>query len=95
MAIQIALNEEQTGLGVPAPNAYCRIVLYTEYIKIDTFQIVVEFYFDNAARQANRRPLKEEAYQLLGAELSGNGNIKKQLYEWLATRPEFVSGVEV
>lgn len=95
MAIQIALDEAQTEIGAPAPNAYARIVIFTHDIKNDALQMAVEFQFDQAARQAGRRPIKGAAYQLLGTELSGNGAIRAQLYEWLKALPEYVGGVDV
>ena len=95
MALQIPLDEEQSGIGVPAPEAYAKIVIYTHDIKNDAIQMAVEFHFNVQAMRRDRRPMKGAAYQLLGSELSGTGNFRSQLYEWLKARPEFDGSADV
>jgi hypothetical protein len=95
MAIQISLTEEQTSIGVSAPEAYARIVVYTHDIKRDALQMAVEFHYNAAARVAGRNPIRGISYQLGGDELSGTGGIRPQLYEWLKARPEFNGGIDV
>jgi hypothetical protein len=96
MALQVALDDTQTELGTAAPAAYAKIVQYTHYIVDDYVIIVVEYHYNQAAKNAGRRPLKGATYRATEAEVNAfTGNMQNRCYSWLKTLPEFAGATDV
>jgi hypothetical protein len=96
MALQLALDESQTEMGTPAPAAYARIVQYSHDLKNDIIQIVVEFHYNQQARNQGRRPLKGAGYSTNDAAVMVfPGGIQAKLYSYLKTLPEFAGATDV
>jgi len=95
MAIQIALAEADSGIGATIAAAYVRIVIYTHDIKNDTIMFAVEYHYNAQAKNQGRQPIRGASYTVTGAQLSGTGGTRSQLYAYLMTLPEFATAVEV
>lgn len=95
MALQIDLPDTDSGVGVAAPAAYARIVIYTHDIKNDALMFAVEYHYNAQAKNQGRNPMKGASYSVLEAELVGTGNIRSKMYDYLKTLPEFVGAIDV
>jgi hypothetical protein len=95
MALQINLADTDSGVGVAAPMAYVRIVIYTHDIKSDALSFAVEYHYNQQARNQGRNPIKGASYAVLEAQLVTTGNIRVRMYDYLKTLPEFTGAIDV
>ena len=96
MALQIALDDTQSEIGAAVPAAYVRIVLYTHDVKNDLIQVALDFHYNQAARNAGRRPIKGAGYQTTENAVNVfTGGMQARIYSWLKTLPEFAGAVDV
>jgi hypothetical protein len=93
--LQVTLDEEQTEIGASASEAYVKLAIYTHDLKSGAIAFSIEYHYNKQAFNNGRRPIKGASYTVTEAELSGNGGIRAQLYEWLKTRPEFAGAIDV
>jgi hypothetical protein len=95
VALQVALDDAGTDIGTAAPTAYAKIVQYTHYVVADRVQIVVEFHYNQAAKNTGRRPLKGATYNAPEAAVNAfTGNMQNRCYSWLKTLPEFAGATD-
>lgn len=94
MALQI--NQTLLG-GVVAPVAYARIIedrymIQESLVPTDGIRILVAFYFNKAARDANEK-LYVEAREYLMADKTKETREEKYIY--LKTLPDFAGAIDV
>jgi NADP-dependent 3-hydroxy acid dehydrogenase YdfG len=69
---------------------------YTHRVVENRVQIVVEFHYNQAAKQAGRRPLKGAVYEATEAAVNAfTGTMQNRCYSWLKTQPEFTGATDV
>jgi hypothetical protein len=89
MAIQTAI--EQTDIGIPAPEAYARIMEFTGNKKYLQYRVAV--YMNAAAREIGGQPIRIEQYDLETPKITGD--IMAALYADLKTHPGFEGASDV
>lgn len=95
MALQISLLASDSGVGVAAPVAYAHIVIYTHDVKNDALMFAIEYHYNLQARNQLRNPIKSASYSVLEAALTGTGNLRSKMYDYLKTLPEFAGAIDV
>lgn len=96
MALRIALDDEQSGIGTPAPLAYARIVHYTHDVKNNLIQVALDVHFNQQARNQDRNPIKGLGFQTTEADVNVfTGGMQARLYSWLKTQPDFLGALDV
>lgn len=87
----LKLNLEQTQFGIPAPEAYARIISFSG--DKNNIQVQVCFYYDENARNVNGAAIRTEAYYINVADLSGD--IIPALYTALKTLDPYKDAIDV
>ena len=99
MALQMDLQE--TNIGVPAPQAYVRIVAYSYDAQSNNVQVAVNIYASEAARRAGKTPIGGGIYSgVVGVSFPSldepiSSGVRGALYSWLKTQPAFLAAVDV
>jgi hypothetical protein len=99
MALQLALTEDQTEIGVSFPEAYAKI----SYIEINTksgqVRIACDINATKAARDAGKSPVTCLWFignSSLDLDASQPDGMRAALYEWLkVTQPIFANAIDV
>ena len=89
MALKVSLSQEQSGIGVAIPEAYCRIVAVQWPTQEGKLAFGVEYHWDEAARRANLRPVGGQAFAVDDFDFSSDVGLKKSLYGYLKTLEAF------
>ena len=87
----LKLNLASTQFGVPAPQAYARIINF--FGTKDQIQVQVAIYFNEAARQGNMATVKENAHYIAVEDLKGD--LIPAIYEVLKTLSDYSGAVDV
>lgn len=98
MALQ--LNLQETNVGLPAPEAYARIVQLRFDTTTGAVEVAVNIYADIAARAAGKAPVAGGIYSgVVGVDMPSLDDsipgIRSALYAWLKTLPYFAEAVDV
>jgi len=91
MALIISLPANETGIGVSFSNAYAKIGDY--FGNKNTIQYQVSVWADADARLNNYAPIRQDAFYVEVADLSGD--IMPALYADLKTHPLYNKGIDV
>ncbi len=99
MALQIALDATQSGIGVAVPAAYARIVHISWTTQggpnAGTLVFTLEWHYDNAARQAKARPINGSTHMIDNFNWPNDRTLLKAIYEWCMAQPDFATSIEV
>ena len=101
MALQINLSAEQSTVGAAFPNAYARIVGMQYELKKDEILIFVDIHADQAARGAGKNPIGGNVYKAKNGvdtadlDAATSPGVRKVLYNYLKTLPEFQAAADV
>jgi hypothetical protein len=99
MALQIALDATQSGIGVAVPAAYARVVQLnwtsTAGINAGTLNFTLEWHYDNAARQAGARPINGSSHSIPSFNWPNDRTLIKAIYDWCKTQPDFLTALDV
>ena len=82
MALKLAV---QTQFGVPAPEAYAKIINF--FGNKDQIQVQVAIYYDESARFSNMATVKENAHYINMEDLKGD--LIPAIYEVLKTYSDY------
>lgn len=93
MALLRHIKEEDTELGVVLPEAYCRITDIT-CRSDNSVEFAVSIYANDSARVNGKSPLLQRRYVVLTFDHSEPKSIKKKLYEYLKSLPEYASAAD-
>lgn len=98
MALQ--LNLADTNVGVPAPEAYARIVSLNFDVRMNLVHVAVDIYFDQAMREAGKSPVSGGVYTgTVGVDMPSLDDtipgVRAALYAWLKTLPAFAGATDV
>jgi hypothetical protein len=91
MALLISLTADDTSIGVAFPEAYAKIGDY--FGNKQTIQYQVSVWADAQARLDNKAPVRQDAFYVEMADLSGD--LLPALYENLKTIAPYDTGVDV
>ena len=94
----LCVNRPDTAVGVPAPQAYCRVVAYSYDVDADVVQIVVNVYFNASARAQNKNPIASTVYAAANADVfqgGGNKPNEQKCYDYLKTLNDFSGSTDV
>lgn len=91
MALILPLAPNENSVGVAFPEAYAKIGDY--FGNKNTIQYQVAVWADATARQANYAPIRQDAYYVEVADLTGD--IMPALYADLKTHPPYDKGIDV
>ena len=92
MALQVALTE--TNVGVPAPEAYAKIVAIRSAFNQPSCEVAVDIFFNLAARQAGKAPIAGNVLFVPAEVVEGNDPTRTTLYAWLKTLELFKDAVD-
>lgn len=95
MALQLALDATQTGIGVVAPEAYVRVETM-QFNDQTACRFRVSTFFDQAARQTEGMgPIKVDELFMDSFDHNLTQSPKTQLYTYLKTLPLYTSAADV
>jgi len=86
----LILNLESTQFGVPAPQAYAKIISF--HGNKDQIQAHIAVYFDQSARKNNMNTILEHAHYIPMSDLTGD--IIPAIYSVLKTLPQYEGAVD-
>lgn len=99
MALQIALDATQSGIGVACPEAYARVVqldwVSTGGINQGTLHFTLEWHYDVAAKNAKNRPINGSSHFIGDFNWPNDKTLIKAIYDWCKTQPDFLSSIDV
>lgn len=87
----LTLNLVNSDVGYEFKDAYARI-LFARTFKDQTF-VFVNFHADEAARWANKNPVKQKEYIAQTSSLVGD--FFPAMYTWLKTQEDFAGAIDV
>ena len=99
MALQINLPD--TNVGLPAPEAYARIVGMNIDILGDKLQVAVNVYANKAARDTGKAPVGGGVFETKLSDAASpvldenNAGIRAACYAWLKSQPTFAGSQDV
>lgn len=100
MAVTIALDETQSGIGVACPAAYGRVVYIqwvggTGNINSGTMNFNMEWHYNQQAKNNGDRPINGTLHSIPSYNWDGSMTLPKALYDWLKLQPEYNTAVDV
>ena len=98
MALQLSLAD--TNVGVPAPEAYARIVAFQFNANTGEVTVAVDIHANDAARLAEKAPVAGGVYSgVVGTDMPSLDDeipgVRSALYDWLKTLPVFAGALDV
>lgn len=94
MALQLNLTAEDTEVGMALLEAYARI-LNISCDSHDRVEFSVGVYVNKAARDADRRPIKQDRLIIDEFDFDDQKSIKKKLYEFMKTLDAYKTATDV
>lgn len=86
------LNLPTSPVGIPVPEAYCRLRLFQETGDKQYVHCVFDVYYSQAAYQAAAYPLTSHQCQVPVGVLLVEGNPRSVLYGWVKENDPFFAG---
>lgn len=94
MALQLNLTD--TNVGLPAPQAYARIVAYAFNAKTNEWEVAVDVYASSAARTAGKSPVSGGVFKTESTPETVPADAgRAALYSWLKTQDAFSGAIDV
>ncbi len=87
----LVVNRNSEALGYTFPEAYAKI-LFCRTFNESSF-VLVAFYSDQNARQAEKQPVEQVEYKVGTASLVGD--FWPAMYSYLKSLPEFAGAIDV
>ena len=96
----LTLNLPETNVGLPAPEAYARIVAFQYDVLTNKVQVAVNVYANQAARLAGKAPIAGGVFDgVVGVDFPTldtalEQGVRSALYSWLKTQPVFITATD-